>query len=235
MGGDILFSTVVNIILILRLNAMYGKKAVLVFLLVLFSGEFSLELYVCIKAAISTEREVFPAPVDIWPGCLSNPDTHFTLISWIPTLVIQFIFFLLTIAKLFEDGRWRLSTLKEMKTLSPLFVSFIRDGSVFFFLIFAIVLASTLLSLLVHGPLLNMAQPWLTAIYSFSVSGLVLNLRQLANRGNMDTVRSSVARRTVPPLVFAHGVSRHSFSQGEAPSEDADDIELEIAFSAPTE
>ncbi|KAJ6483704.1 hypothetical protein DFH09DRAFT_1378208 [Mycena vulgaris] len=231
MGGDILFSTVVNIILILRLNAMYGKKAVLVFLLVLFSGEFSLELYVCIKAAISTEREVFPAPVDIWPGCLSNPDTHFTLISWIPTLVIQFIFFLLTIAKLFEDGRWRLSTLKEMKTLSPLFVSFIRDGSVFFFLIFAIVLASTLLSLLVHGPLLNMAQPWLTAIYSFSVSGLVLNLRQLANRGNMDTRAAVLWLVAQSPLWYSPMVYQGTrLAKGRRHRRDADDIELEIAF-----
>ncbi|KAJ7478582.1 hypothetical protein B0H11DRAFT_1278044 [Mycena galericulata] len=229
MGGDIVFSTVVNIILSIRLNAMYQKTTVLVFLLTIFAAH-KVELYVSVKAAISTEHAVFPAPVDIWPGCVSNPDTHFTLISWIPTLVIQFIFFLLTIAKLFDDGRWKPSFLKEMATLSPLFVAFIRDGSVFFFLIFAIVLASALCSLLVKGPLLNMVQPWLTAIYSFSVSRLVLNIRELAHRGNMDTNGSSLARRTAPPLVFAHGRSGDSVGQEESEAQVADEHELELGI-----
>ncbi|PBK59729.1 hypothetical protein ARMSODRAFT_982812 [Armillaria solidipes] len=134
--GEILFTTIVNIILVMRLNAMYGKKV---------KVEFALELYCSLVSAKKAHETTFTAPLGLpWPGCFARPNVIFALTAWIPTTLIASsdahasdptaIFFIMTMAKLFEDGRWRPSQLKTMSQVSPLLVSFFRDGAVFFFL-----------------------------------------------------------------------------------------------------
>ncbi|PBK58681.1 hypothetical protein ARMSODRAFT_1028048 [Armillaria solidipes] len=82
--GEILFTTVINIILIMRLNAMYGKKLkVLVFLVFLVIVEFVLELYCSLVSAKKAYETTFTAPLGLpWPGCFARPNVMFTLTAW---------------------------------------------------------------------------------------------------------------------------------------------------------
>ncbi|PBK58687.1 hypothetical protein ARMSODRAFT_1028057 [Armillaria solidipes] len=99
-------------------------------------------------------------------GCLSSPpNIKLTLVSWcisiypvpvvsllkksrISASITSTIFFVMTMAKLFNDGQWRLSQLKSLNQLSPLLYSFFRDGAVFYFLIFAALVSEVIVVLL---------------------------------------------------------------------------------------
>ncbi|KAK0433920.1 uncharacterized protein EV420DRAFT_1771282 [Desarmillaria tabescens] len=187
--GEILFTTVVNVILVMRLNAMYGKKVkVLAFLVFLVIVEFALELFCSFVSAKKASETTFTAPFGLpWPGCFSRPNVMFTLTTWIPTTLIATIFFVMTMAKLFEDGRWRPSRMRTMSQVSPLLVSFFRDGAVFFFLIFPVLVASTVMYVLGTGILGEILGCWLICVYSFAACRLIINLREAAARGNAST------------------------------------------------
>ncbi|KAK0187627.1 hypothetical protein F5146DRAFT_1206563 [Armillaria mellea] len=180
--GDILFTTVVNIILVMRLNAMYGKKVkVFAFLIILTVIEFALELSCSLISAKRAHETTFTAPLGLpWPGCFARPNVLFTLTAWIPTTLIATIFFLMTMVKLFEDGRRRPAQLRTMSQVSPILVSFFRDGAVFFFLIFAVLVASTVMNVLGTGMLGEILGSWLICVYSFAACRLIINLREAA-------------------------------------------------------
>ncbi|KAK0474453.1 hypothetical protein EDD18DRAFT_1339267 [Armillaria luteobubalina] len=218
--GEILFATVVNVILVMRLNAMYRKNVkVLVFLVFLVVVEFVLELYCSLVSANKSYETTFSAPLGLpWPGCFAKPNVVFTLTAWIPTTLIASrpvsacllasvpgsdaagtisIFFLMTMAKLFEDGRSKLSQIRIMSQVSPRLVSFFQDGGVFFFLIFAVLVASTVMNVLATGILGEILGCWLIAVYSFAACRLTINLREAAEHGNASTcLRESMCLTT---------------------------------------
>ncbi|PBK58691.1 hypothetical protein ARMSODRAFT_967519 [Armillaria solidipes] len=211
LAGDIFFTTVVNIILVMRLNAMYRSvKGLWHFLLlkVTFTGE----LYGCIKDSIVTAKEAFLAPLGLpWPGCVSHTDVKLTLTSWIPCGIVATIFFFMTVTKVLQDGRWKLSQLKSMKRISPLLVSFVRDGAIFYFLCtFMVTLLNNGFAVFLNG--------WLIAIYSFAASRLILNLREAAYRGNVDTMfQQSLSLSTRQgQIVFAPGHPNQSAAGSES-------------------
>ncbi|SJL07986.1 uncharacterized protein ARMOST_11345 [Armillaria ostoyae] len=221
LAGDIFFTTVVNIILVMRLNAMYRSVKVLVFLILLVIGEFTSqgELYGCIKDSIVTAKEAFLAPLGLpWPGCISHTDVKLTLTSWIPCGIVATIFFFMTVTKVLQDGRWKLSQLKSMKRISPLLVSFVRDGAIFYFLIFVLLLSETFMVTLLNNGFAVFLNGWLIAIYSFAASRLILNLREAAYRGNVDTMfQQSLSLSTRQgQIVFAPGHPNQSAAGSES-------------------
>lgn len=219
LAGDIFFTTVVNIILVMRLNAMYRSVKVLVFLILLVIGEFTGELYGCIKDSIVTAKEAFLAPLGLpWPGCISHTDVKLTLTSWIPCGIVATIFFFMTVTKVLQDGRWKLSQLKSMKRISPLLVSFVRDGAIFYFLIFVLLLSETFMVTLLNNGFAVFLNGWLIAIYSFAASRLILNLREAAYRGNVDTMfQQSLSLSTRQgQIVFAPGHPNQSAAGSES-------------------
>lgn len=224
LAGGIFFTTVVNIILVMRLNAMYRNGKVLVFLILLVIGEFTAELYSCIQSSITTAKRTFSVPLELrWPGCVSDAAVQPTLATWIPCGIVATVFFIMTLAKIFQDGRWRLSQLKSMKRISPLLVSFVRDGAIFYFLIFAVLLSEMFMVILLHNGFAVFLNGWLIAIYSFAASRLILNLREAAYRGNVDTVfQQSLSLSTQQgQIVFAPGHPNQSAA-------DSEDMQLEV-------
>ncbi|KAK0504435.1 hypothetical protein EDD18DRAFT_1133706 [Armillaria luteobubalina] len=218
LAGGIFFTTVVNIILVMRLNAMYRNGKVLVFLILLVIGECSAELYSCIQSSITTAKRTFSVPLELrWPGCVSDAAVQPTLATWIPCGIVATVFFIMTLAKIFQDGRWRLSQLKSMKRISPLLVSFVRDGAIFYFL------CAMFMVILLHNGFAVFLNGWLIAIYSFAASRLILNLREAAYRGNVDTVfQQSLSLSTQQgQIVFAPGHPNQSAA-------DSEDMQLEV-------
>ncbi|KAK6996781.1 hypothetical protein R3P38DRAFT_2565467 [Favolaschia claudopus] len=184
LGGDILFTTLVNIVLIIRIHAMYFRNGK-----VAHSTNYSrsnpllqFELYASVKTAILTEKSVFAAPLGLpWPGCFAYPDTNITLFSWIPTATVGTIFFIMTLATLFRHG-WTLSDFKSMRRISPLLVSFVQDGVIFYFFVFAIVISDMLMVILFKSALSNLLGGWLIAVYSMVACRLVINIRETYQR-----------------------------------------------------
>ncbi|KAF7374653.1 hypothetical protein MSAN_00350200 [Mycena sanguinolenta] len=180
LGGDILFTSMVNIILVLRINAMYFRNPkVFAFLIALLVVQFSLELYSSVDIAIITAKSVFLAPLGLpWPGCFSFPNVRISLFSWVPDAIIATVFFLMTVATFFRNTSWTSSDFKSIKRMSPLLVSFVKDGMIFYFFIFAILMTDMFMDLLFKNSFANFLGGWLIAIYSIAATRLILNLRE---------------------------------------------------------
>ncbi|KAF9528593.1 hypothetical protein CPB83DRAFT_853911 [Crepidotus variabilis] len=187
LGGNIFFTTIVNMVFIIRIYALYQKsRKILILFISLCSMEFVFEFAASYFSAKHAADSLMVAPLGIpWPGCLSIPlPQTLTLLAWIPALILMLIFFAFTIIK-FQGAFRELAMAKSQhqRTFSPMMVVFIRDGSLYFGLIFAILLVNTIL--VVHGNagLGLSAVPWQIAVYSLAGSHLILDLWKAGQRG----------------------------------------------------
>ncbi|KAJ7670778.1 hypothetical protein DFH06DRAFT_1293742 [Mycena polygramma] len=199
-GGPILFVTALNILFILRIHALYNRATkMLMFLIALLFLEFTTELVIIIKETTATVHNTFEPPKGVhWPGCATTPSSFSELVGWVPAIFVSLMFFILTMVKfvlVFRSGHreWSLGKLREVKSYSPILMAFVLDGTVFFLIIFSTVLVNTITNQVLKGPLSGIAIPWTTAIYSFSASRLVLNIRSIGVRGNETTVTESIS------------------------------------------
>ncbi|KAJ7920699.1 hypothetical protein B0H13DRAFT_1986749 [Mycena leptocephala] len=195
VGGAMCFTTAVNVILLLRLFAVHNRsRKVLIVLSGLVLAEFVIECYVSVKDSLSVAPTVFLPPSGLpMPGCWYNPHgVAFTAAAWASCLAISTIFFGMTAIKLFTPFSWDsnisfLENLNSLKSVSPLLVAFVADGSIFFVMIFSIVLVATCVTLLSpqHA---GVTIPWVIGIYSLASTRLVLNLKhKAASTANTDT------------------------------------------------
>ncbi|TFK31569.1 hypothetical protein BDQ12DRAFT_729437 [Crucibulum laeve] len=200
-GGPIVFATIINIIMLLRVHALYHHNfKVLCILIFALLGEFSAELFISIKYAILLTRSLFTPPLGLpLTGCLAVPNTGLTLVAWVPGLVVAAFFFAMTLWKFIDTARksqkapiWKV---REWKTLSPFLVAFIKDGTIFFFLITLTLLVSTILTMAAPNAMKTIPLSWLIAVYSFAGCRLILNLREVG-RGAGPATRSDATSQT---------------------------------------
>ncbi|KAF8522363.1 hypothetical protein JB92DRAFT_2888368, partial [Gautieria morchelliformis] len=127
-SGAVFFTTTVNLILLLRIHALYGRnKTVLIFLLTIYS--------LTIK-----QIHFIPIPPKVpLLGCLSaNHPPRLTLISWVPCLIIACVFFFMTLYKFYTFLRQEFSSdsgvifPRKGRSLAPITSLFLRDGALFF-------------------------------------------------------------------------------------------------------
>ncbi|KDR65769.1 hypothetical protein GALMADRAFT_284123 [Galerina marginata CBS 339.88] len=180
MGGDILFTTIVNVIFVLRIYALYGRS-----------------------------RKVLLVFVVLCLGCLTNPQPRKpTLISWVPCICVAWAFFLASLLRLrnsFRSARVLRGAMSgEQKP--TLVMTLIRDGTIYFCLILSILVVCTSLTVTNsgNGQLYTMASPWLIVVYSFSATQLILNLRR-ASAPELEFTAGSILRPKVSGgPIFAH-------------------------------
>jgi len=188
LGGPAILSTPVNLILVLRLNALYHQnKKILMLLVFVMVGELIAALYISIEAGILAVKSLYLLPFGVsFPGCLSSVPTGFTLGAWIPCLSCAAVFFLLTLIKVGQslaevDGKIHWKTL-SLSSLSPVYQAFIRGGAIYYTLVTAGLLMALVTTILLTGPLETVGEAWLIAVYSCAGSRLVLDLRQATLR-----------------------------------------------------
>ncbi|CAL1706653.1 unnamed protein product [Somion occarium] len=180
--GPVVFTTTINVIFILRIHALYGQsRKVLISLVLLVLAEFVLEMYTDISFVLHSQITQ-PIPGMPWMVCLAVATQDViikTLAAWIPNLLVTWIFFVMTLYKfamLVRRNEYR--SLKQSTSLMHVFV---KDGTIYFFLTFCIVLICTVFVMVESlqaesgGPII-----WLMAIYSLAGSRLILNLRSAA-------------------------------------------------------
>ncbi|KAJ3551792.1 hypothetical protein NM688_g4508 [Phlebia brevispora] len=175
-SGPGIFTTVVDIILILRMRALYdGSKKVLIFMSVMMACEicasFATEIYVSIKSVI-----VYPPAIPgvVWTGCLNYNSQMITLIAWIPVMIVGFVCVVMTLYKYFTVTRMQGF---RSQRLSPLLHSFAWDGTLYFFLLFAAVMVASFMILEIHNELARVGLTWIMVMYSLAGSKMILNLR----------------------------------------------------------
>ncbi|KIK52287.1 hypothetical protein GYMLUDRAFT_49989 [Collybiopsis luxurians FD-317 M1] len=205
LGGPIIFTTSVNLILGLRLYALYqSSKLVLALIVFLTIGEFVAELWGSVNSVILETRVplidldalelLIPDIERVFPGCAFGqlPSLHFTLASYIPNLCVSGIFFCLMAYKCFKSAPWQLWFVSWNRNAdqhvningnSPpeyVITYFIRDGTIFFFLVFSAVLVA-MLTMVLQPTLGGISIPWVVAAYSFAVNIYVVVLDSICD------------------------------------------------------
>ncbi|CAA7267520.1 unnamed protein product [Cyclocybe aegerita] len=140
LGGYITFTTMVNVIFVMRVHALYHRsRKVLLFFAILCLAEFGVEFYISWVVSQETARTTFPGPLPGWRGCLTLPVSvriH-SLAAWTLCAAVGFVFFAFSMWK-FKDsltddsGSVRLDFLKDQRYFSPVLTVFMRDGAMFF-------------------------------------------------------------------------------------------------------
>jgi len=232
MGGEVIFTTLVNVILVLRLCALFRyKQKVMVALIGLLTVEFAFELWVSeeVSKDLWTHAGVAPPGIPI-TGCIAAPTRkNFQYASWVPCLVLAAIFFVMTMFQAYRTAssltirdfdtststspkKMGLKAMKEsFSKLSPfkLIYAIVRDGVIYYFIITVVLLVSTITTQGISGAYASIALPWLIAIYSFAGTRLILNLREAAIAQNStatwrETVELDTFRARAPTTVQFH-------------------------------
>ncbi|KIK60963.1 hypothetical protein GYMLUDRAFT_59324 [Collybiopsis luxurians FD-317 M1] len=211
-GGPIIFTTLVNIILGLRLYALYqSSKLVLALIIVLTAasiiipGEFSAEFWGSVNTVILETKTplldlnalepYIPGIEHVLPGCTFGwlPSFHFTLASYIPNLFVSGIYFCLIAYSCFKSAPWKSQSTRRdywgssngSYTPENIIAYIIRDGIIFFLLVFSTVLIAMMTTVLLPKqsdlfvPFLG--DRWIIVVYSLAGTKLILNLREAAH------------------------------------------------------
>jgi hypothetical protein len=208
LGIPPLLHFVLDIILVIRVSALYSHSKRVFAILLLFSfgkkkknhfiykysflidsnktprlGNLAATLWACIRQANGLAASTV-ATSPPWQGCDSKPiDLTFSLIFYVPNLILSSIFLAMTVYKVLEIhevvyGKLTWKSWRRMKTMSPLMGTFIRDGSVSFIIV-TVACSFSLLSGTVHDEVFRRGglSPWTFVLYSYAGARLVLNLR----------------------------------------------------------
>jgi len=95
----------------------------------------------------------------------------------------------------------------QKRQYTPLLIAFFRDGVVYYFLITAMLLASTLMEELALPVLGSVPLPWLVGVYSFAGANLVLGLRKAAAQ---NTVAGATNWETALSVIYFTPETRNS-------------------------
>ncbi|KAI6017009.1 hypothetical protein BKA83DRAFT_4330951 [Pisolithus microcarpus] len=181
LAGQILYTTLVNVILVMRLNVLYqifhGIEGLQKYQF--FLGTVVIELAVGISASTWIQENVVEPPAGIpWPGCIMDkkPNLALTLPGWIVASLVATTLFGLTLHLLFSSMRWRPRSLRdftisnmreEIRNIQPATLMLIGDGVLFYI-------------------------PVIMALYSFCSSRFIIHTRE--------TVSQQAYRRQVEEL-----------------------------------
>ncbi|KAJ3525877.1 hypothetical protein NM688_g8337 [Phlebia brevispora] len=178
--GPVILPTVVNIILILRMHALYDKsRKVLVFMCTMMFCGFGCTLGAALWASVKAQIVSVPSIVRL-PACATVLSLgNVTLVAWVTSIVIGFTCMMMTLYKYISalGFSWR-----SRNQMSPLLRTIIRDGVLYWFLIFAADLFDALLTLDTHTPITRVGAIWFIVVYSIAGTRILLNLRAEAQK-----------------------------------------------------
>ncbi|KAJ3551191.1 hypothetical protein NM688_g4854 [Phlebia brevispora] len=225
--GPVIFPAIVNVILILRMHALFGKnRKVLIFMCIMMFFDFACSFCATLLASLNAQVASVPAFVGL-PGCATSLSVgKLTLVGWydslliynlralitsttyvrVPTIIVGFTCMMMTLYQCIRATggfSWQFRS-----QFSPLFRIIIRDGVFYWFLIFAASLFDAFMILDTHTPITRVGFIWNIVAYSIAGTRILLNLRAQAlktiagSRGCTQPVEDSVGTE-----MFAHDQS----------------------------
>ncbi|PPQ70097.1 hypothetical protein CVT24_003869 [Panaeolus cyanescens] len=207
--GTNFLSPLVNIILSLRLYALYQRsRTVLYFLSAICISEIILQVVMSYDTAREATSRMFLAHSS-YPllGCLSSiKKPEITLIQWIPLFLVAAIFLGMTLHRLVKIAEMQKGTGISIKS-SPLYRAFVTGGAVFFLIVTIVFPIGAFICIAVKNPLNVSYQPWLNAALSICGSRLILTLRKAETSDVVDDnvlgMNTWNARTINEPITFA--------------------------------
>ncbi|KAF9569366.1 hypothetical protein CPC08DRAFT_701857 [Agrocybe pediades] len=234
LGGGYLFATLVNIILAIRIHAMFNQniqvKRCLIFLNLAF---ITAQTYNAIIVGIALSKTAYIAPKVGLPlrGCVNKPlDSSKNMPPWICVMVVTGLYLLLTIAACYQS--WVFTRKQQAAAAvrgeeeesrhrfrsSPLMAVLIRDGAAYSVLTTVFTMVGVLFAIS-KPQLLGIARPIQVGCYAFFGCRLIINVREAAHLD--DIRRDSFSMRG---LDLGRTVTTVSLNQGsrETPSTTGD-------------
>ncbi|KAI6046799.1 hypothetical protein EDC04DRAFT_2887646 [Pisolithus marmoratus] len=208
LAGQILYTMLVNIILVMRLNVLYqvihgieGLPKYQSFLATVVILEFMAEMSISILAARWIRgRVVEPTPRDSLARMLPQPKSKriiaILIASWFcfyPGLVEDLMpyfsdSFRTHLHLLFSSMRWRLRRFKdftisnikeEIRSIQPTTLMLIKDGVLFYIPMVVMLVASVVVMSRVHHSFFtDITVPFLMALYSFCSARFIIHTRE---------------------------------------------------------
>ncbi|KAI8992783.1 hypothetical protein BD414DRAFT_535364 [Trametes punicea] len=180
--------TTVDVILITRVYALYGRSRALVgFLGPLFIAELT---FLCYVLAVVTPR------LEYDDECYVTSSPAIFQYYWIVSLVFETLLFVLTLYKFFE-------AVQQGWGKGPIMQQFVADGTWAYTLIFVVMLINMMLYKYVRSTLTGICYTWLLVVLSFAGSRLVLNPRRASalrdgSRSRLDSSGIELTYRSGP-------------------------------------
>ncbi|KAF8992123.1 hypothetical protein BDQ17DRAFT_1546617 [Cyathus striatus] len=206
-AGILVIVTAVDMILTLRVCAIYGNnKRIILFLAIAFIGEFGTTVTISLYISLDDVKASFAIPHLLCSFSNIGRLSFFTrLENAVLGVVLAFhaLLFLLTVVRItmsyISDHRGLQNALRNLvtrspRTITPLYSRVIRDGTLYFWCIFCTKLHSLYLHLL-NDDLADYVVPFYFAVFSFSGSHLILDLKRLADEdtnADADTLSQSI-------------------------------------------
>lgn len=201
LAGQILYTALVNVILVMRLNVLYqifhgieGLHKYQFFLGAVVVVEFLIELAIGISASTWIREHVVEPPAGIpWPGCIMDkkPNLALTLPGWIVASLVATTLFGLTLQLLFSSMRWRPRSLRdftlsnmreEIRNIQPATLMLIGDGVLFYIPMFVVLVVSSVIATIYRTYLSEITTPIIMALYSFCSSRFIIHTRETVSQ-----------------------------------------------------
>lgn len=192
-AGPQINEVVVNLVLLLRIYALYGRNKRLLYLIVpIFLAESGLVIYGGAASGVQDNRnlQAMPAISDIssLPSCFfyfkAPPSYRITLAAWIPAGIQAATFFALSVYKVYEKTTithrefWSLSEgLKIPELMRVIFL----DGVIFYFANTAVIVISVTALFLEHNCFSGLSALIEILIYSLCGCHFILHLYEIGN------------------------------------------------------
>ncbi|KAH7909935.1 hypothetical protein BJ138DRAFT_164644 [Hygrophoropsis aurantiaca] len=165
MGEVQAMITLVEIVLMMRVHALYNRDPRML--------AFLIFLILVATVGPMTGMALIAPKMQFSPTCaVLSIETSLTFISYIFS-VTESILLLLTIAKCIHTFR---KTTREI----PVITLMLRDGTLAFFALVAMVLPMSIVLTVVDGAFISVLHPWFIAVYSCAGCRVVLNMQRLA-------------------------------------------------------
>ncbi|KAF8230812.1 hypothetical protein L208DRAFT_1438034 [Tricholoma matsutake] len=184
IGGPLTFILILNMIVTLRVWAIYNRDGrLLVVLIILLLTDIAACLWSAIDYARWVNINVIPMPAP-WRGCAfptPKTDMKSIMLTFLPNFILSVIYLGMTLWKPLRNwagyGKFTWSSLRNMRRMEPLLLSFAFDGTIFFVLACIAIVLGLVARLMTRGVISNILFPWVLVILSYSGAHLILNLR----------------------------------------------------------
>ncbi|KAI0631025.1 hypothetical protein C8Q77DRAFT_1130736 [Trametes polyzona] len=163
----------IELSLMLRIDALYGSsRRIRTLLSVAFLVEVAMACTINGLVYPGLYAKLRPFPSD-WPiaGCFFPPALFWSKLSWAPILVFETFLFCLNAAKCISYGGL---------DQTPLIYRLFRDGTAYFAIAFAFMLACIITQLLGVSAASSVMSTWISAVLSYSGCHLLLSVRSVA-------------------------------------------------------
>ncbi|KAJ3503715.1 hypothetical protein NLJ89_g8309 [Agrocybe chaxingu] len=189
-ASSVSVSSLCGLLMILRVYALYHRSNIL---LVLLLSVWTAQL-VSSAVGISTAGVLQLPPGPMFVGCILTATSKWLAVNWAGPLLLDGAIFFLTL--------WRTREYLRSSDKIPLLHILVRDGTLYFLVIFLVNLSNAFLYFFAPDNLKSVASSLTVMLTSTMVSRLVLNLRSAPSAG-VNLVNSAALPRPNTSIVFS--------------------------------